>query len=208
MFKTPSIDVAHLRIAKGWLGNDEVRKIAAKFLYEVKHVHASCLSKGKNQEGWKEEKMGYGQKISHLSDRLIASSSLQIQVNTICSILFPVGNLVLHKSVRFLCERKGHLQRHLFCCLLRFQPSPGVWIETVFIPGRQSGGFPLALTILPANSKDDGGVSRNGTFRILTSGHCCKIAVDFMFQVFLSFITKLPERERHQHGCWIDKGEV
>ena len=114
----------------------------------------------------------------------------------------------LYTRVYFLCERKGYLQRHLFCCLLRFQPSPGVWIETVFIPARQSGGFSLALTILPANSKDDGGVSRNCTFRILTSGHCCKIAVDFMFQVFLSFITKLPERERHQHGCWIDKGEV
>ena len=118
-----------------------------------------------------------------------------------------MGNLVLHKSVWFLYERKGYLQRHLFCCFLRFQPSPGVWIETVFIPGRQSG-ITLALTILPSNSKDDGGVSRNCTFRILSSGHCCKIAVDFMFQVFLSFITKLPERERHQHGCWIDKGEV
>ena len=59
MFKTPSIDVSHLRIAKRWLGDDEVRKIAAKFLYEVKHVDASCLSQGKNQEGWKEERIRY-----------------------------------------------------------------------------------------------------------------------------------------------------
>ena len=42
--------LAHLRIAKGWLGDDEVRKIASKFLYEVKHVHAGCLSIRKNQE--------------------------------------------------------------------------------------------------------------------------------------------------------------
>ena len=50
---------AHLRIAKGWLGDDEVRKIAAKLLNKVKHVHTSRLLRRKNSLKLKENLTGW-----------------------------------------------------------------------------------------------------------------------------------------------------
>ena len=57
------------------------------------------------KESGKSERRNNSKNISYVSDRLISSSSLQIQVNAICSILSPVGNLVSNKCV-FLMRKK------------------------------------------------------------------------------------------------------
>lgn len=73
--------------------------------FEVSLWSKTCsrrLPVNKKESGsCKEERM----RLVKKSDRLISSSSLQIQVNAICSILSPVGDLVSHKHV-FLMRKK------------------------------------------------------------------------------------------------------
>ena len=153
----------YLRIAKGWLGDDEVRKIAAKLLNKVKHVHTSRLLRRKNSLKLKENLTGWSPAPASKS-RSIPSAPYCFQWAT-----WSINELVP-------ATQRQNLQRHVLCCLLAFQPSPRVWIHTVLIPGGQ-GGFSPARIMSPANCKDNRGVTRNCPLCILTSSHCYKIIV-------------------------------
>jgi hypothetical protein len=69
-----------LRVAEGWLGDDEVRQVAAQLLDEVIHVDTGRLHTSRSD-------------TPRCTDRLVPGTALQVQVDAVGTKVLPVGHL-------------------------------------------------------------------------------------------------------------------